>query len=79
MIGRMPSMAHRDQIKAILSRFSSILRDMGRALCAISEGWYGVCADRAEVIAAKRLQVMPWATYCLGCQEHSEPAGLLGS
>jgi DnaK suppressor protein len=72
MIDRMQSMAHRDKTAAMLSRLSSTLAEIDRALRAISEGEYGVCADCGEPIALKRLQVMPWATYCLPCQEHSE-------
>jgi len=50
-------------------------REFGR-LCAVRlalqrivEGNYGVCQRCEEEIGAKRLAAVPWAAYCICCQE----------
>ena len=30
---------------------------------------YGVCPECEEPISAKRLDAVPWARYCVSCQE----------
>jgi RNA polymerase-binding transcription factor len=32
-------------------------------------GEYGICLSCGEAIPAKRLQAVPWAKYCVKCQE----------
>ncbi len=39
------------------------------ALERLEEGSYGVCAQCEKPISAKRLQAVPWAKYCVPCQE----------
>lgn len=34
---------------------------------------FGLCAACQEEIAARRLEVMPWAKYCIRCQEKHDP------
>jgi len=34
---------------------------------------FGLCEDCEEEIPARRLQLMPWATRCAGCQARHEP------
>ncbi len=40
-----------------------------RALLAVKEGTFGTCDECGEDIEEKRLKAIPWATYCLPCQE----------
>ena len=47
-----------------------------RALDAVKEGTYGTCNECGEDIEEKRLKALPWATFCLRCQELSD-RGLL--
>ena len=47
-----------------------------RALETIEEGSYGTCEECGEEIEEKRLNAVPWATYCLACQELAD-RGLL--
>lgn len=35
---------------------------------------FGYCADCEEPIGAKRLRLMPWARFCLECQQKRDPA-----
>ncbi len=72
IIDRIQRMSNRDETAAVLSRLSSVLTDVDRSLRAMKEGSYGLCAECEEPIAVKRLQVIPWAVYCIRCQEHFE-------
>lgn len=46
-----------------------LLREIGDALHRIETGTYGVCAECDEPISTKRLDAVPWARYCVTCQE----------
>jgi len=45
------------------------LRMVEEALDRLDSGDYGVCLSCEEPIAAKRLDAIPWARYCVVCQE----------
>ena len=46
------------------------LRQIQEALDRLQLGDYGICLACDEAIPDKRLQALPWARYCVGCQEH---------
>jgi DnaK suppressor protein len=46
------------------------------ALVRISEGNYGACVNCGAAVSEKRLTAVPWARYCVDCQELAEK-GLL--
>ena len=48
---------------------SRMLKDIDRSLRQLDEGTYGVCEGCGEEISSNRLQALPWARYCLTCQE----------
>jgi len=48
------------------------LRMVELAISRIDEGDFGQCATCGEDIEGKRLQAVPWASHCLGCQEKRE-------
>jgi len=52
-----------------LDRDSNMLRQIRRALARVSEGSYGVCLHCEEDISPKRMNAVPWAVYCIKCQE----------
>lgn len=52
------------------------LRLIEEALERIADGGYGECANCGNDIQAKRLEAIPWARYCIRCQEMQEQ-GLL--
>jgi RNA polymerase-binding transcription factor len=52
-----------------LDRESNLLRNVRAALHRIEEGTFGVCAHCEEDISIKRLHAVPWAAYCIQCQE----------
>lgn len=52
-----------------LDRDSNMLRQIRRALARIEDGSYGVCLHCDEDISPKRIAAVPWAAYCIKCQE----------
>lgn len=46
-----------------------LLREISGALHRIDTGQFGVCMECEEPISAKRLDAVPWARYCVACQE----------
>ena len=52
-----------------LDRESRLLKDVQAALVRVQEGTFGVCLRCEEDIPEKRLKALPWAAYCVACQE----------
>jgi DnaK suppressor protein len=52
-----------------LDRGSNALRLIHRALARIANGSYGVCLHCEEEILPKRMAAVPWAAFCIQCQE----------
>jgi DnaK suppressor protein len=48
------------------------LSNLSQALKRIREGTFGECAECGSEIQAKRLEAIPWAQYCVKCQEARE-------
>jgi DnaK suppressor protein len=46
-----------------------LLREVEAAIRRIEQGTYGVCHECEEPISTKRLDALPWAKYCVTCQE----------
>lgn len=46
------------------------LRQIKEALERIDDGSYGVCAECEKPISPKRLQAVPWAKFCVQCEEN---------
>jgi DnaK suppressor protein len=55
-----------------LDRESNLLRNVRTALARINDGSYGVCMHCEEDIKPKRLEAVPWAKYCIRCQEAAD-------
>ena len=54
------------------SRELNELRAIEDAIRRIDSDDYGVCAVCEDPIEIKRLEAIPWARYCLSCQEEME-------
>jgi DnaK suppressor protein len=52
-----------------LDRESKLLKNVQSALRRIDEGEFGVCLRCEEAIPERRLKALPWAAYCVACQE----------
>lgn len=55
-----------------LEREAKSLAQIRAALERIEAGEFGICLDCEEPISAKRLAAVPWAAYCLHCQERQD-------
>ena len=62
----------RHQAISSLERNSSRLREIRSALRRIQKGQFGLCAGCEEAISPRRLAAVPWAAFCIQCQEISE-------
>jgi len=77
-MAKMGRVAEEDQAQLSHDEFISLrlnsldyvqLRMIEEALDRIEAGDYGVCLGCEEPIPAKRLQAVPWAKYCVTCQQ----------
>lgn len=55
-----------------LDREFNQLREARAALHRIEKGNFGTCQECDEDIHPKRLAAVPWATFCLQCQEAAD-------
>jgi DnaK suppressor protein len=53
-----------------LDRQSALLKYVQAALARIADETYGTCMRCDEAIPEKRLNALPWAAYCVACQEN---------
>jgi DnaK suppressor protein len=68
-IDRVQRAAERElAIRQIESDFSR-MQSVKLALDRIEDGGYGTCLRCEQEISPKRLQAVPWASYCVRCQE----------
>jgi DnaK suppressor protein len=84
---RMGRVAEDDQAQISHDEFVSLrmngldyqqLRMVEEALDRLDSGDYGICPSCDEPIAEKRLQALPWARYCVKCEEEmGEEAGII--
>jgi DnaK suppressor protein len=79
-LARMGRVAEDDQAQLSHDEFVSLhlnTLDYGQsrlieeALDRMDSGDYGICLACEEPIAAKRLAAIPWARYCVSCQERA--------
>jgi DnaK suppressor protein len=64
------TVAHEEFVSMRLNRLDYVqLRMIDEALDRIESGDYGTCLSCDEGIPDKRLTALPWAKYCVPCQE----------
>jgi DnaK suppressor protein len=65
--------SHEEYISLSLSNLAcEELQLIDDALDRIQTGGYGVCLECGASIAQKRLQSVPWARFCLSCEQQME-------
>ena len=62
-----------------LDRESNMLRNVRAGLHRMREGAFGVCLHCEEEISLKRLHAVPWAAYCILCQEIADKSQVEGT
>lgn len=50
----------------------NLLALIEKALKRVKDGTFGQCANCEEEMQQKRLDAVPWAAYCIECQEKQE-------
>ena len=51
---------------------TELLREIEQALIRLRDGSYGTCLDCGMPMSKKRLEAIPWARYCVSCQERRQ-------
>ena len=51
---------------------AELLREIDDALIRLRDGSYGTCMECGIAISRKRLEAVPWARYCVTCQERHQ-------
>lgn len=79
-----PSGDEGDQAAALHDGFVSLsvgdlanrqIREIEAALARLEAGEYGYCQSCDGEIPRKRLDFIPWARFCVSCQERKSPMG----
>jgi len=68
-LDRIQSSSERDYAIGSLERQAARMREVQNAIHRLDEGLPGVCASCEEQIHPKRLAALPWARFCITCQE----------
>ena len=53
---------------ALRDRNQQHLAQVEAALARLDDGTYGTCVTCGHEIASERLEALPWASHCIGCQ-----------
>ena len=53
-------------------RGEELIASINRALNRLKDGEYQHCESCGEIIAEKRLEVLPWTNMCIACAEKAE-------
>jgi DnaK suppressor protein len=72
VIDELQSAVERERAIAELDRFSRVLRQVRAALARIQAGTFGICLRCDEPISPARLRALPWAPFCIRCQEAAD-------
>ena len=51
---------------------TTLLREIKEALERLRDGSYGICQDCGMPVSRKRLEAIPWARFCVSCQERRQ-------
>jgi DnaK suppressor protein len=73
-LDRIQGIQERDMAIGTFDRNAKLLGDVRCALDRITAGTFGLCLDCEAPISIKRLAAVPWATYCIVCQESADSA-----
>lgn len=69
---KLMAQASREQASEDLSRWQGVLAEVYDALGRVNTPSWGLCQGCDHPISPKRLEALPWASLCLGCQEKQE-------
>ena len=76
IVDRANNAYNRELMFSLSDNERATLLQIENALRRMDEGSYGRCANCGQMISVKRLEAVPWARFCIDCQELAEK-GLL--
>lgn len=79
IVDRANNAYNREFMFALSDTERKILREIDEAIARMDEGAYGVCPNCDDSIPVARLRALPWARYCIDCQERVEQGAILDS
>jgi DnaK suppressor protein len=65
-------LVEREAGAVMLEKLSAELVSVEDALARLRADAYGVCEDCGRAIPTLRLQAVPWASWCVGCQQAAD-------
>jgi DnaK suppressor protein len=68
-VDEMEMAAERESAITLLERDSELLRQIEAAMRRIADGEFGRCDLCGKDIGSRRLRAVPWAIYCVACQD----------
>jgi DnaK suppressor protein len=69
---RIQQAAEREIAMQNLHRGAALTRQLRSAMERLDDGSYGFCLRCEEPISPKRLKAVPWAEFCISCQEKAD-------
>ncbi len=66
------SVLGKEMVQELTDTQRKILDLISLSLEKIDKGTYGICEHCGKMITKKRLKVLPWAKYCIKCQNNIE-------
>ena len=71
-VDQVQSSNDRDMAVLRLNQDNRLWNEVRSALSKLDDGTFGICEDCAEEIPQRRLDAIPWARLCVGCQSKAE-------
>jgi DnaK suppressor protein len=71
-LDRIQQASDHDFVVSSLQRNASQLGQVQDALYRIGQGTFGICVECEDPINPKRLAAVPWAAFCIVCQEAAD-------
>jgi DnaK suppressor protein len=69
------AVADADRTHALARNSGILLREVNAAIQRLDAGTYGTCVRCGRAISRRRLEVLPYASLCIECQEAAERGG----
>ncbi len=73
-IDEVRSMTDRSETAGDVACMSKLLSQIEEACRRMDEGVYGMCQACGGELPRKRLEILPWARYCVTCQQIADRA-----
>ncbi|MGB5174460.1 MAG: TraR/DksA family transcriptional regulator [Thermoanaerobaculia bacterium] len=77
IVDRANNSYNREFMFALSDTERQMLLEIEDALERLDEGGYGTCLNCSDDIPKIRLRAVPWARYCIDCQEQAEQGVIL--